>query len=133
MSSVTVEAPDYATDPDGEVRAVGDAFEPDADGVSVTWVNFYNGSRTEQLEQVSNIIKSTRKVRASHRLAIVNVAAVIECGSAYGATLSVVHDPQGEPRPNPAHCLIEGIETAAAALRERLALKAQVKPFAGKA
>ena len=40
MSSVTVEAPDYATDPDGEVRAVGDAFEPDADGVSVTWVNF---------------------------------------------------------------------------------------------
>jgi hypothetical protein len=119
---------DYVEE-NGQARVLGDAFEFDPGGVSVTWVDYFQGSREERLAAVSSIIRSTRTVRASHRLAVISVTTIIECGRAFGADVSVEHDPIFGPPPNPAHCLVNGIATDATALRELLALKTQAIAF----
>jgi hypothetical protein len=119
---------DYFED-NGQIRVNGDAFEPDSDGVSVTWLEFFPGSRAEQLTEVSATIRATRTVRQSHRLAIISVAAVIECRQTHGVDLAVEHDPITDPPSNLAHCLIKGIPNDARALREQLALNAQAIAF----
>jgi hypothetical protein len=120
---------DYYDPGNGDIRVNGDAFKPDADGVSVTWIEFFPGSREEQLAEVSATIRTTRKVRSSHRLAIISVGAVTECGQTYGVDLTVEHDPITNPPPNLAHCLIKGIPDDAIMLREQLALNAQATVF----
>jgi hypothetical protein len=113
------------TDSDSEIRFIGEAFTPDSDGVSVTWVQYFDGQPAESLAKAEAIVRSTRRVRPSHRLAIINVGDIARCGRAEGVALSVEHDPIDDPPENPAHCLIKGIEADAATLREALALRAR--------
>jgi len=71
-------------------------------------------------------------VRASHRLASVEVADIERLGHAQGADRWVAHDPDDPApvaKPNPAHALIKGLPPNAAGLREQLALHARVTGF----
>ncbi len=120
---------DYHEAENGEIRVNGDAFIPDQEGVSVIWVQFFTGSMEEQLAKVSAVMRATRKFRQSHRLAIVNVGMVAQCGQAHAVELAVEHDPITDPPENPAHCLIKGIPRDDLALRELLALKARGTTF----
>jgi hypothetical protein len=113
----------------GEVRVTGDAFKYDPGGVSVTWVEYFSGSPKEQIFAVTKIIRSTRDVKQSHRLALIGVGTILECGHMHGLNLTVEHDPIADPRPNLAHCLIKGIAADATTLRELLALKARAVMF----
>jgi hypothetical protein len=46
---------DYYDPGNGDIRVNGDAFKPDADGVSVTWIEFFPGSREEQLAAAERV------------------------------------------------------------------------------
>jgi hypothetical protein len=112
-----------------EISVLGDAFVPDSEGVSVTWVQFFDVPKAEQLVAAFSIIRGTRRVRSSHRLAVINVGTVVSCGRRHGIDLNVEHDPIDDPPPNLAHCLIKGIPADAHALRELLALNARGMMF----
>lgn len=120
---------DWSLGDNNEIKILGDAFIPDGEGVSVTWVQFFDGSPSEKLAATSSIIQATRRVRPGNRLAIINVGAVVSCGRSHDVDLKVEHDPIDDPPENPAHSLIKGIPGDAYALRERLALNARGMTF----
>lgn len=84
------------------------AFEPkpdETDGLSANWLEFFRGDRSHNVAEVRSVTKLN--VKRSHRIAILNVAAVI---SSHGQiTLSVVEDPIADiaPQTNAAHVLIK--------------------------
>lgn len=84
----------------------GSAFAPHADGVSVNWLEFFGGSRQHNVSGVRSVIN--RQARRTHRLAILNVAAINSVQNATG-TLTVVEDPVDSlpPDTNAAHVLIK--------------------------
>jgi hypothetical protein len=83
------------------------AFVPDADGVSVNWLEFFGGTRQHNISGVRSVTK--RQARKSHRLAIRSVGAVNAIQNTAGASLSVVEDPDDRlpPDTNAAHVLIK--------------------------
>ena len=104
----------------------GDAFKPDLDGVSVTWLQYFQGSRNDQLKAARETIANSRTVRRNHRLAVLNIEAISSVGAASGLQLWVEHDPIEDPPPNQAHCLIKGVPFENTVVHEALALKAAV-------
>jgi hypothetical protein len=58
------------------------AFLPDADGVSVNWLEFFGGTRQHNVSGVRSVIK--RQCRKSHRLAILSVGAINAIPNATG-------------------------------------------------
>ncbi len=101
------------------------AFEPDGEGISVTWVEYFRGSTAERLVAAREAIARTRKLRTNHRLAKLNVGNALEAGRAIGVPTRVVHDPdQGPPENvNPAHSIIimKGESAHLSDLQNRLA------------
>jgi hypothetical protein len=82
------------------------AFDPDADGVSVTWLEFFQGDRQQRMLEVRQALLSHLTPKASNRLAILNVGKIEAAGNAVGT--HVVEDPFMDPPPgNPAHALIK--------------------------
>jgi len=83
------------------------AFVPDADGVSVNWLEFFGGGRQHNILGVRSVTK--RQASKSHRLAILDVGAVNAIRTAAGAPLTVVEDPDDRlpPDTNAAHVLIK--------------------------
>jgi hypothetical protein len=86
-----------------------EAFIPDDEGVSVNWLEFFGGTREECLRQTRGVLATTRTIRASHRLAIISVLAVLGVAQRRARTIWAEHDPIGPPRANPAHSLIVGL------------------------
>jgi hypothetical protein len=117
---------------DGRTEKVsGEAFIPDTDGVSVTWVQFFPGRRDEQLRAARAAIASGLKIRQSHRFAVIGVGEVVHTGRQRGVQLNVAHDPlQVGAIRNDAHCLILGIPIDDAMLLEALARKVQIVQIA---
>jgi len=96
--------------PDGEPTGVSpDEFTPDVDGLSVTWLEFFSGSLSEQFAQARATISRSRHIRASHRLAGLSVGKIVAIHAKSGNPLVVEHDPDETPgKENPAHSLITG-------------------------
>ena len=98
---------DPKVEADGSLSGVfPSAFEPDADGISVTWIEFFEGSPVEQLVAARVAMNCGRRLRESNRLAKLNVRAIRGLGKSVG----VFHDPIDEPeKENNGHSLITGI------------------------
>lgn len=102
------------------------AFVPnDADGLSVTWLEYFGADRQANIAAVRAAIGLTP--RPSNRLAVLNVGNIERIGAEIGAGLVVVEDPYTDPPPgNPAHALIrEASALADQKLREALAAMVQ--------
>jgi hypothetical protein len=115
---------DLKCDPDGTIRGVfPDAFEPDEDGISVTWMEYFGGSPAEQLEAARAAMDRGRRLRASNRLAKLKVSMILAAGKAVKRVLAVVHDPidQSPERENLGHSLVQGITADDDDLRNRIA------------
>jgi hypothetical protein len=108
----------------GTIRGVyPDAFEPDDDGISVTWMEYFGGVPAEQLVAARAAMDRGRRLRESNRLARLKVNTILTAGAAVKRTLSVVHDPIEQPleRENLGHSLVQGITTDDDDLRNRIA------------
>jgi hypothetical protein len=108
----------------GVIRGVfPHAFEPDDDGISVTWMEYFGGSPAEQLVAARAAMDRGRKLRVSNRLAKLNVGAILAASNAIKRTLSVIHDPIEQPleKENLGHSLIQGIGNDDDDLRNRIA------------
>jgi hypothetical protein len=115
---------DLKCDPDGTIRGVfPDAFAPDEDGISVTWMDYFGGSPPEQLEAARAAMDRGRRLRASNRLAKLKVSTILAAGEAVKRILAVVHDPIEQPpeRANLGHSLVQGIAADDDDLRNRIA------------
>src|ERR1700728_2846656 len=89
---------DLKYDPDGTIRGVfPDALQPDEDGISVTWLEFFEGSPSEQLTAARAAMNRGRRLRVSNRLARLNVGYVLSVGISLRRSVSVVHDPIEAP------------------------------------
>jgi hypothetical protein len=108
----------------GEIRGVfSHAFESDDDGISVTWLEYFAGSSEEQLMAARQAMGRGRTLRASNRLAKLNVAAIVAAGKGVRKPLSVIHDPIKQPteKENLGHSLIIGVGSDDDDLRNRIA------------
>ena len=115
---------DLKCEPDGTIRGVYPyAFDPDEDGISVTWMEYFGGSPAEQLITARAAMDRGRRLRESNRLAKLGVGTILVAGKAVGRILAVVHDPIEEPpeKENMGHSLIQGIAAEDEDLRNRLA------------
>lgn len=96
----------------------GEAFIPDDDGVSVGWLEQHEGSREQQIRSMVSCMQSSRTVRKSHRLALLSVGVISECGSKTGYDVWVEHDPAAG---FDCHSLIVGIDPKRKELMELIA------------
>lgn len=87
------------------IAVLESAFDPDGDGVSVTWLEFFGGDRHHQFAEARRHITFRITPKPSNRLAILNVDNVETAGSA--ASIVIVEDPIADPPANPAHALIK--------------------------
>lgn len=82
-------------DVDGQLVVNGvnaSAFVPDDDGVSVAWIEYYQGSQADQIQQALECMCRQRTVRKNHRLALFEVGTVKNCGFRCGKQLDVITD-----------------------------------------
>ena len=110
--------------PDAPVRGVFPyAFEPDEEGVSVTWMEYFGGSAPEQLTAALAAMERGRRLRAGNRLAKLRVSAILAAGRSVEKVLRVIHDPIEAPpeKENLGHSLIQGIAADDDDLRNRIA------------
>ena len=79
------------------------AFELRADetSLSVSWLEFYRGSRDQRLGQVRQ--NSDREIRRKDALAVGNVGRMQDVCGQFGVRLRVVHEPTDR---NPAHSAV---------------------------
>jgi len=79
------------------------AFELRVDeaSLSVSWLEYYDGSRDQRLRQVKQ--KSDREIRRKDALAVGNVGRMLDVCAHFGVKPRVVHEPTDR---NPAHSAI---------------------------
>jgi len=105
------------------------AFEHDEDGVSVTWLEHFGGTITEQLAAARAAMGRVRRLRKSNRLAKLGVGKVVAAGRPIKKVIDAVHDPIDEPpdAQNTGHSLIVGISEDDDDLRNRIAMTISVR------
>jgi hypothetical protein len=97
------------------------ALVPDPDGVSTTWLEFFQGDRAHNIAGVRRAIGLTPK--RSNRLAVLNIGSIEIAGHAVG--LHAIEDALNPPH-NPAHALIkEPADLQDKTLREAVASTVQ--------
>lgn len=99
---------------------LGVAFElrPNEAFLSVSWCDYFRGSRAEKIRCVADAIRRSRSVGAKARFAVATVAAVRACIEAPQRKLRFIHEPTDQ---DPAHAAIRGWPRDEIALLERLA------------
>lgn len=83
---------------------------PDDTGVSVNWLEAFNGEKAQQLAEVRRL--SRLNLKKTGRLAELNIGAVREKVAEELATLRIVHDPldaRGDFDADPSHAEITGL------------------------
>lgn len=83
---------------------------PDETGVSVNWLEAFDGGKAHQLAEVRRLYRPT--VRRTGRLAELNIGAVREKVAEELATLRIVHDPLdagGDFDADPSHAEMTGL------------------------
>lgn len=95
------------------------AFIPSDDGLSTVWLEYFQGvAIQQQISACVEQIKNNRTVRASHRLALVNVGDLQSCGKHFASSIDAVHDPQQNFA---CHSLVLGIDPEQSELLNLLA------------
>lgn len=105
--NMLIQNPD-PTDPTDIYSGVnGEAFNSskDIDGISVLWVEHIH-HHNKSLPDVMKCLNKNRSVKRSHRLAVIGVQTIINCGSKLGENLVVCSDPLSN---YDCHSLIVGI------------------------
>jgi hypothetical protein len=104
------------------------ALDPDDDGVSVTWLEYFGGQAAQQLQSVREVMSKRRRIRKNNGLAVLNAGKIIAVGQSLGTELRVEHDPDFEAgKENPAHSLIIGMRPDHDDLKIRLVVLALVR------
>ena len=101
----------------------GSAFQPTRDNpdISGLWVEREPGSWDEQVQRVrKELIDSTRIIKPSHTLGIVQNKRIKSLGRIYSRDLHVVHTPDDEQR-LPSHSEIRGVLPEDEILQQKLA------------
>ena len=109
-------------DETGKIVPIGvnaSVFEPDDDGLSVGWLEYFEGTSEFQMSKVIDCMK-VRAVRKSHRLALFNVGQVLKCGEQVNIEIEVSHDPQDKYE---CHSLITGYDSSKTELMGLIALE----------
>jgi len=98
----------------------GSAFVPDDDGLSVAWVEHphHLADGVTPTQALISCMKSQRTVKKSHRLALIKVQNIQDCGTKFGKSISVIRDPLPS---YDCHSLIVGIDPNTADLLELIA------------
>jgi hypothetical protein len=101
---------DLQWEADGSISGVfPEAFHPDSDGLSVTWVEWFGGEWKDQLVAARAAIARGRKIRVSNRLAVLDVNQVLAVGPQCNKLIEVIHDPDDTPgKENLGHSLVTG-------------------------
>lgn len=98
----------------------------DADGISCNWLEYFSSERAQQVSEVRAALAAQRKIRRSHKLAILNVG-VARRGAfeRLGQQIAIVKDPriaEDGKQADPSHALVEQVaEAVRVALGEALA------------
>ena len=93
---------------DTMTEVLASTFSPDVDdpGISVNWLEFYNGGFNYRIDAVCRDMSAERDVRSTHQLAILGVQKIRDIGADRAHNLGVSHDPWPE---NDSHALILGV------------------------
>lgn len=83
-----------------------DAFRCDNDGISVTWVEFFDDTAEEQIRQAALTMRGPLIIRKSGIIARAIVGDIRSTMASAGAAVTVCRDRQDY---NEAHCLIKGL------------------------
>ncbi len=107
-------------DPDVMTELTPGTFAPTEDDpdVSVNWIEYYEGTFDDRIDAVCKDMSSERDVRASHKLALLQVAELREIGEGCDVGLSAYHDPYPK---NDSHAVIRGVPLEAMILHQELA------------
>jgi hypothetical protein len=125
---------DFEVSPSGQRGDLKpDAFRVDEDGISSNWLEFYNGSFAERLEEAAKMLARMRCVRRTHRCGVMNVGHIEDTGVATEKTVTVIHDPIDKPRANPGHALIKGAMPDDSGLLQALTLVVSFHVFSADA
>ena len=116
---------DLMTEPDstGKQLPIGinaDSLIPDDDGLSVGWLEYFDGDVEFQINKVISCITTQRIPKKSHRLALFNVGKILKCGQLQGLDLAVIHDPYDNYE---CHSLITGYDSTKTELMGLIALE----------
>lgn len=96
---------------DGTVYGVfPQAFEmrPAENELSGSWLEFFPGSRQEQLEKSVSAISSIKQVKRRDGIAVASVEKIHAACDRVGAKVRVLHEP-AKDNPNPAYATIRGM------------------------
>lgn len=94
------------------------SFRCDPDGISVTWVEYFQGDANQQLAKASLAMRGTLKFKTSGMVARASVGALLATMKQAGREIRVRRDSQPA---NKGHCLIEGINPSESGLLLALA------------
>lgn len=114
---------DEAVDSHNPPWLLGIAFQPSKTNPSVSglWVDRVDGDFEVQLDRVRReLANSTRTVRSTHKLAVIQVQKIVELGSQYSRDLLVLHTPDLVAR-LPSHSEICNIQPEDRILQQKLA------------
>lgn len=116
---------DLITEPDATGKQIpiginADSLIPDDDGLSVGWLQCFDGDLEFQINKVISCIKTQRTPKKSHRLALFNVGQILKCGQLQGLDLAVIHDPYDNYE---CHSLITGYDSTKTTLMGLIALE----------
>lgn len=110
-------------DETGKIIPIGvnaSIFQPDEDGLSVGWLEYFEGTSEFQMSQVIDCMKARRTVRKSHRLALFNAGEILKCGKQVGIDIKVIHDPQDNYE---CHSLVTGYDSTKTELMALIAVQ----------
>lgn len=104
----------------------GDVYLPDNDelGVSVNWMECYEGSQKKQVDAVCKDMAAERDVRKSHKLVVLQVGRAKSIGHDHLRDLVVVFVSRPD---NESHSEIRNIQVEDYSLSQRLSLEASLK------
>lgn len=86
------------------------SFNIHDDGISVTWVEHFDGAEGEQLLAAARALNNGYKIRKSAAIARARVESILLALAAVGRTARVQYDPITDPaKGNLGHCVITGI------------------------
>jgi hypothetical protein len=100
----------YEVAPDGAIGLKYTAFVVHDDGISFNWLEYEGDTFDEQFQATCKLLR-LRTVRASHRVALMNIGKAISVGRDNDIALVAVHDPQPDYK-NLAHALLQGAAPA---------------------
>jgi hypothetical protein len=93
-------------DPDKVIGVLGEAFKmrPADDALSTTWVEYFVGTRQQQIYGAVRAMRASRlEIKSKSGFAIGNVGNIADVAAAYNHSIRVLHEPEDD---NKAHVAV---------------------------